>query len=69
MPLADENDEWHVEKVLEAVKDSGKQYYLVKWHSWPEAYNTWEPEEHLGHAESLLSDYWAQKKRRRGRGR
>lgn len=69
MPLADENDEWEVEEIVGDVKDSGEQYYLVKWQGWPEEYNTWEPEENVTHAESLLSAYKAQKRRRRGRGR
>jgi hypothetical protein len=65
MPLADEEQEWQVEKILSSEKRKGKQYYLVKWLGWPEEYNTLEPEENCSHAKRLISEYWEQEKPQR----
>lgn len=49
--------EWEVEAVLDCQPIGGKPHYLVKWSGWDAAHNTWEPLEHLTHAQSLVDCY------------
>ena len=64
MQLAEDNDEWEVERIVDARKRKGKQYYLVLWKNWPEEYTSWEPEEHCSHAKSAIADWESQNPRK-----
>ena len=35
----------------------GAIYYLFKWKGYPSAENTWEPKQHLSHAQDILKNY------------
>ena len=59
MPLAEDNDEWIVEAVVDARKVRGAQEYLVRWAGYLEDYNTWEPAENCENAEEKVSEYWS----------
>jgi hypothetical protein len=70
MPLADDTQEWAVEKILDSKVVQGKRYLLVKWEGWPDEYTQWEPEENCENAYDLIVAYEAQAKKQRGtRGR
>lgn len=59
--IVDDENEWEVEKIINKrtrkYKSGIKNYYLVKWKGYPLWESTWEPEQHLQHAQSLLNDY------------
>jgi hypothetical protein len=57
MPLADDKHKWHVEAILDSMRESGQRYYLVKWQGWPKTYNTWEPKESCKNAGRLVNEY------------
>lgn len=40
-------NEYIVEKIVDARNDNGKVKYLVKWKDWDDSENIWEPIEHL----------------------
>ena len=40
MPLVDDKHKWHMELILDSIKEAGQRYYLVKWQGWPDIYNT-----------------------------
>lgn len=44
-PDASQEDEYHVEKILNKRTVRGKVQYLIKWRGYPESDCTWEPEE------------------------
>ncbi|WVQ95187.1 hypothetical protein IAU59_002281 [Kwoniella sp. CBS 9459] len=62
----DEEDEEEGEYEVEALVDhrqkkgaqSGKYEYLVAWKGYGAEHNTWEPEEHLSHADDQVKEYW-----------
>lgn len=62
--LIDGELEYEVDKVL-AHRDrkvrgkKTKREYLVKWVGYEDIHNTWEPEDHLGHARERLQQYWS----------
>ena len=70
MPLAVEEDEWEVEKIVDSKLQAGQRWYLVAWAGWPEEYTSWEPEEHCRGAEEKVAEWWAQAERRsKGKGK
>ncbi|OCF40713.1 hypothetical protein I317_05485 [Kwoniella heveanensis CBS 569] len=62
----DEEEEEEGEYEVEALVDhrqkkgaqSGKYEYLVAWKGYGAEHNTWEPEEHLSHADDQVKEYW-----------
>ena len=63
----EEENEFEVEKLLafrptESTRGTGRGEFLVKWLGYPEADNTWEPEENLGNCKKLLEEYKAKEK-------
>jgi len=69
MPLADENEEWEIEKILDTRVRAGQRYYLVRWKGWPDEYTSWQPEENCAGAAESISAFEAQRKStRRTRG-
>ena len=59
MPLADDDQEWEVEKIIDAKKKKGVQHYLVQWEGWPEEYTSWESAEDTANAEDAIAAYYA----------
>lgn len=69
MQLAEDNDEWEVEKIVDARKHKGERQYLVQWKGWPEEYTSWEPEENCANADEAVAAWKAQAgSKRRARG-
>ena len=49
-------DQWEVEQLLRRRYTRQDAWeYLVRWQGWSDAYNSWEPEEHIGSA--LVAEY------------
>ena len=57
MPLADEDDEWEVEEIMDSRVKKGKKFYLVRWKGWPEEYTSWQPEEDCVNAQERVQEY------------
>ncbi|CAL4059816.1 unnamed protein product [Meganyctiphanes norvegica] len=53
----EKQEDWQVEKILDARDKKGKYEYLVQWLGWGSKYNTWEPEENLEGCKDLLEKY------------
>jgi hypothetical protein len=49
--------EWEVEKVLNAKWFRGKKRYLVRWKGFMAEADSWEPEENLGNAKELIEEF------------
>jgi len=60
---ADSEEQWEVESILDYAKDgiSGDLYY-VKWKNWESEFNTWEPKSNLQNCDSLLLDFYRERK-------
>jgi len=56
-------EEYTVEKVVYSRMRNGKKEYLLKWKSYPDSENTWEPSENLD-CPDLIADYEDKKKKR-----
>ncbi|SCZ91582.1 BZ3500_MvSof-1268-A1-R1_Chr1-2g01504 [Microbotryum saponariae] len=41
------NEEWEVERIVDAKGKGKRRKYLVKWKGWADSDNTWEPRAHL----------------------
>ena len=50
-------EEYKIDKVLSHYRIWGQRQYLVSWKGYFTAENTWEPEENLQHAQTLLKAY------------
>jgi hypothetical protein len=61
--IVEGEEEWHVEAIRADRIHRGKQQFLVKWEGFSEDENTWEPVEHLDHADEALAEYRAKKER------
>jgi len=55
---SDPDEEFEVEEVCGKKKMDGDLYYFVKWKGYPEASNTWEPEENI-YAKDKIEDFEA----------
>jgi hypothetical protein len=55
----DQPEEWEVEEIRGARTKKGKKEFLIKWKGYPEDESTWEPIEHLGHAQEKLLEFTA----------
>jgi hypothetical protein len=61
--LADESEEFEVERIVSDRTRHGKREFLVKWKFFDSFENSWEPEENLGNAKHILASYLARKRR------
>jgi hypothetical protein len=61
--LADDSEEFEVEKVVGDRMRHGKREFLVKWRFFDEFENSWEPEDNLGNAREAVTSYLARKRR------
>ncbi|XP_048741043.2 histone-lysine N-methyltransferase SUV39H2-like isoform X2 [Ostrea edulis] len=52
----DDDDNWEVERILDHVQEEDKDFYLIKWKGWSNAYNSWEPKDNLS-CEDLLAEF------------
>ena len=53
----DGDDEYEVEAILDRRTRRRRLEYLIKWLSYPDSENTWEPAANLSHAQDLLLAY------------
>ncbi|KAK3102045.1 hypothetical protein FSP39_008354 [Pinctada imbricata] len=60
----DDNDNWEVERILDYVQEDEKDFYLIKWKGWSNAYNSWEPKENLS-CEELLVEFQSNGRKRK----
>ena len=56
--VVDGHEEFEVEEILAARKIRGKLQYLVKWKGFAREDNTWEPAEHITHADEELENFY-----------
>jgi len=56
-------EEYKVEKIIDKRRIDGKTHYLVKWQDYDNSENTWEPPEHLVHAQKKLKEFLAEQSR------
>lgn len=52
--------EYEVEAIIGHRTQRKKKQFLIKWKGYGHEYNTWEPEQHLEHAQEALNDYYKQ---------
>ena len=60
-------EEHEAEAIIDMRKEDGKIEYLVKWKNWSKNDNTWEPPEHLNHAQRLLKTFHRDRQKARFR--
>ena len=53
----DGEEEWEVEQVLGERKRQGRPQFYIRWKGWSEAYDSWEPEEHVRHAREAVEKF------------
>ena len=53
----DGDEEWEVEEILDERKLKGKTQFYVRWKGFSEAYDGWEPERHLEHAQEAVKKW------------
>ena len=51
-------DIYEVERILDTRMHDGKRQYLVHWRGYQYYDATWEPEEHVQGAKTLVNDFW-----------
>ncbi|KAM5353667.1 hypothetical protein ACJ41O_000317 [Fusarium nematophilum] len=59
-------EEYIVEAILDMAEIDNKTMYFVKWKDYPDSENTWEPPEHLSHAQRLLKGFHQQLRTKKG---
>ncbi|WRT68660.1 uncharacterized protein IL334_005639 [Kwoniella shivajii] len=61
----EEEGEYEVEAIVDHRQKkgslAGKHEYLVSWKGYGPEHNTWEPEDHVAHANDIVSRYWSGK--------
>ena len=67
--IVNEEEEFHVEKILAKRTKDGITQFLVKWEGYPDDENTWEPREMLTHCTTLLHEFLKPTKKPNRRGR
>jgi transposase InsO family protein len=67
--LAEDDQEYEVEEVLQEKTKKDGVWYKVKWAGWPEEYNEWIPEANFTKANRPQTDGVAQSPPKRKRGR
>lgn len=50
-------EEYEPEKIVNSERRGNKTWYLIKWKGYDENENSWEPIEHLAHAQRLLRKF------------
>ena len=50
-------EEWEVESILSHRGTGTRRRFLIKWKGYGDNNNTWEPEENLKHARTMLKQY------------
>ena len=50
-------EEYIVERILDSRQYYGKLQYLIKWKGYIDEHNSWEPEENLTHAKTLVKKF------------
>ena len=55
--MDEEGEKWEVEKILDHEKRGRKWFFLIKWKSYNEDKNTWEPVGNLDNCKTILKDY------------
>ena len=58
--LVQGQEEWEVDNVLASRRSGRKKtlQYLIRWRSFSEAHNSWEPKENLDNAAQLVKDFY-----------
>jgi len=57
----DGEEEHEVEEILSSRGSGRNKKWLVRWKGWSEAYDTWEPIEHLENATEMIHEYEEQR--------
>ncbi|SAM05897.1 hypothetical protein [Absidia glauca] len=60
------DNEYEVERVMDHRQDGSETEYLIKWKGYDNSFNTWEPEENILSATSLVKEYFANLKKSNG---
>ena len=58
--LAEETEEYEVERVLDMQMVDNQPFYLIKWKGYDTSENTWEPINNLINCQLLLQDFHQQ---------
>lgn len=53
----DGDEEWEVEEVLGERTRRGRLQFYIRWKGYSEAYDSWEPEEHVEHAQEAIEEF------------
>ena len=55
-------EEWEIERILDERIHHKKTQFYVRWKGFSEANDSWEPEEHLEHAQEAINEFRDRKK-------